>query len=119
MLANGFAAFALARYCNLQRLSTPMEPKQGMLLDSVITCTGNPADTWSFCELWPIPWRLENTVEASSPMFHNRPVNDQSMTRRPYHTGTAQPSHRGDRTVCRDATIIRHTRQPVRRTCIT
>jgi hypothetical protein len=29
MLANGFAVFFSARYCNLQRLSTPMEAKQG------------------------------------------------------------------------------------------
>jgi hypothetical protein len=47
MLANGFAVSALARYYNLQRLSTPMEAKQGVLLEADITCTGILADTWS------------------------------------------------------------------------
>jgi len=59
MLANGFAVSTLARYCNLQRLSTPVEAKQGVLLEADITCTGIPVDTWSISELWPISWRLE------------------------------------------------------------
>ena len=54
-----FRCCPLARYCNLQRLSTPMEAKQGVLLEAVITCTGIPVDTWSLSELWPISWRLE------------------------------------------------------------
>lgn len=125
MLANGFAVFALARYYNLQRLSTPVEAKQGLLLEADITCTGIPADTWSLSELWPISWRLENTVEASSPMFYNRPVNDQSITLRPYHTDTVQPEVMDRSPLTKKIgpfvkmlPSIQCTRQPVRRTNI-
>jgi hypothetical protein len=35
------------RYCNLQRLSTPMEARQGLVIRKATTCRGNPADTWN------------------------------------------------------------------------
>lgn len=125
MLANGFAVFPLARYCNLQRLSTPVEAKQGMLLEADITCTGIPADTWSLSELWSMSWRPENTVEASSPMFYNRPVYDQSITLRPYHTDSVQTKVMDRSLLTRKIgpfikmlPSIRYTRQPVRRTSL-
>jgi hypothetical protein len=47
-----------ARYCNLQRMSTPVEAKQGWLIEKDTTCTGNPADTWK-SQLWTFAWLLE------------------------------------------------------------
>lgn len=109
MLANAFVS-ALAHYCNLQRLSSPMGPKQGYASRSSTTCTDNPADTWILFELCPAAWRLEDSVEASSPIFHNRPADDQSNHRRLYHTDPATPklrsksTHENDRTVCQNTT---------------
>jgi hypothetical protein len=47
------------RYCNLQRMPTPVEAMQGLLIEEDTTCTGNPADTWK-SQLWTFfAWLLE------------------------------------------------------------
>jgi hypothetical protein len=64
-------------------------------------------------------------VDASSPTFYNRPTNDQSITLRPYHTGTVQPKVMDRNPFTKKIgpfvkmqPSIRYTRQPVRRTSI-
>lgn len=86
---------------------------------------GIPADTWSLSELWPISWRLENTVEANSPTIYHRPGDDHGMTLRPYHTDTVQPKEMDRNPFTKEIgpflkmqPSIRCTRQPVLRTSI-
>lgn len=106
--ANGFPVFTLARYCNLQRVSTPMEAKQGVLREAHIM----------------LPWRHVEFLQAMAYFLatgkhrgsqfadilkqtYSRPKH----TLRPYHTNTyraarvegQESSHKGDRTVCQDA----------------
>jgi hypothetical protein len=39
-------------------MSTPVEAKQGLLIEVVTTCTSNPADTWK-SQLWTFACLLE------------------------------------------------------------
>lgn len=109
MLANAFVS-ALARYCNLQRLSSPMGPKQGVCFSKQHKLAQQPCRHVEYLLSCPAPWRLEDSVEASSPIFYNRPADEQSIHRRLYHMDPAmsklvsESTHKCDRTVCQNAT---------------